>query len=274
MKKFVPLLAIPALAFTALNPDTSGPYTDSHGQVYNRLPRISDFADVASFDAAIGHEVFTTRNGEQFQIDRELTPAELSQSLANQVIARAMQPRGGSGATIAAVVTVNHPVDEEYRALYNTTRDLKNAVLAEVNTCDAALNSNFGIDFVSSSGQAWDSNDSADIGALLDEAFREHGYHGQDMMIALSADPTPSGAIGVGYIGLPRQLTKKYNGLEGEIMQHEAGHNYTLQHCCDSSCVMYPYLNAANLGRFHNYNENGCSNQNHYNLFNNQRNRY
>jgi len=274
MKKIVPFLAIPALAFASLNPDTAGPYTDSHGNTYNRLPQISDFPDVASFDQAIGHEVFTTRDGHQFQIDRPLTQTELAQALKDQVLARAGQAARGSGSTIAAVVTVNHPVDEEYRGIYGTTQALKNAVLAEVNTCDAALNSNFGIDFVSSSGQAWDSNDSADIGSLLDEAFSEHGYRGKDMMIALSNDPTSGGAIGVGYIGLPRQLTKKYNGLEGEIMQHEAGHNYTLYHCDDSSCIMYPFLIAANLGNFHNYFESSPSGQNHYGTFNNQRNRY
>lgn len=274
MKKLLPLLAIPALAFTAINPDTAGPYTDSQGNAYNRLPQVSDFATVADFDAAIGHETFTTRNGHQFQIDRELTPTELATALSNQVITRAMQSYGGSGATIAAVVTVNHPVDEEYRGIYGSTSALKTAVLAEVATCDAALNSNFGIDFVSSSGQAWDSNDSADIVGLLDEAYAEHGYNGKDMMIALSNDFTSGGAIGVGYIGWPRQLTKKYQGLEGEIMQHEAGHNYTLQHCNQGSCIMYPSLRAANLGNFHNFFESSPSGQNHYSTFNNQRNRY
>lgn len=274
MKKFVPLLAIPALAFAALNPDTAGPYIDSHGVSYDRLPQLSDYPNAAAFDAAMGHEVFTTRDGHQFQLDRPLTQTELAQALKDQVVARAGQAARGSGSTIAAVVTVNHPVDEEYRGLYGTTQALKNAVLAEVNTCDSALNSNFGIDFVSSSGQGWDSNDSADIVSLLDEAFSEHGYHGKDMMIALSNDPTSGGAIGIAYIGLPRQLTKKYQGLEGEIMQHEAGHNYTLQHCNDNSCIMYPFLIAANLGNFHNYQESGGSNQNHYATFNNQRNRY
>ena len=273
MKTFALLLAVPALAFTLSNPDTSGPYTDSHGGVHDRLPQISDFADVASFDAAIGHEVFTTRDGHRFQIDRPLTAAEIAQARKNQVISRAMQPHGGSGATIAAVVTVNHPVDEEYRAIYSTIPALKTAVIAEVAVCDASLNANFGIDFVPTSGQAWDSRDTADIVQLLDEAFSEHGYHGKDMMIALSNDPTPSGAIGVGYIGLPRQLTKKYLGFEGEIMQHEAGHNYTLQHCCDGSCIMFASLHVSSLGNFHNYQE-GCSGQNHFNLFNSQRNRY
>jgi len=56
-------------------------------------------------------------------------------------------------------------------------------------------------------------------------------------------------------------------------MQHEAGHNYTLQHCCDNGCIMLSYLVAANLGSFHNYNES-CSGQNHYNVMNNQKNRY
>lgn len=274
MKKFVPLLAIPALAFATLNPDTSGPYTDSNGDSYDRLPRLSDFPDAATFDAVIGHEVFTTRDGHQFQLDRPLTQPEIAQARIDQVIARASQPSGGSGSTIAAAVTTNHPIDEEYRSIYGSTQALKNAVIAEVNLCDAALNSNFGIDFVPSSGQGWDSNDNADIGSLLDEAFNEHGYRGRDMMIALSNDPTPGGAIGVGYIGLPRQLTKKYLGFEAEIMQHEAGHNYTLYHCNDTSCIMYPSLIAANLGSFHNYFESSPSGQNHYSTFNNQRNRY
>ncbi|MDA0667427.1 MAG: hypothetical protein O3A95_02215 [Planctomycetota bacterium] len=274
MKKFLPLLAIPALAFTAINPDTSGPYTDSQGNSFNRLPQVSDFTTVAAFDATIGHETFTTRNGHQFQVDRELTPAELATALANQVVARAMQPRTGSGGTIAAVVTVNLPVDEEYRAIYGSTAALKTAVKGEIDDCDAALISNFGIDIVPSSGNAWDSNDSADIVQLLDEAFSEHGYGGKDMMIALSNDFTSGGAIGVGYIGLPRQLTKKYQGLEGEIMQHEAGHNYTLRHCNVGSCIMFPTLRAANLGNFHNFFESSPSGQNHFTLIDWQRNRY
>jgi hypothetical protein len=273
MKKLLPLLALPALAFVPLNPNSAGPYVDSQGKVWDRLPQPSDFATVAEFDAAIGHETFTTRDGHRFQFDRALTPAEIQQALADQLIARATQPYGGSGSAIRSVVTINLPVDEEYRGLYATTASLKNAVLTEIGICDASLNANFGIDFVPQSGNAWDSNDSADIGSLLDEAYREHGYRGKDMMIALSNDPTPSSAIGIAYIGLPRQLTKKYLGFEGEIMQHEAGHNYTLQHCCDTSCIMYPSLIASSLGQFHNYNES-CSGQNHFSTFNNQRNRY
>lgn len=273
MKKYALLLAVPALAFVALNPDTAGPYTDSHGVSYDTLPSVHDFKTVAEFDAAFGHEMFTTRDGYQFQIDRELTPSELAAAIASQAATRAAQPRGGSGSTIAAVVTTNHPIDEEFRNAFATLADVKNKVVSEVNICDAALNSNWGIDFVPSSGQQWDSNDSADIGSLLDEAFNEHGYNGKDMMIALSDDFTSGGAIGVGYIGLPRQLTKLYSNLEGEIMQHEAGHNYTLQHCCDSNCIMYSFLVGSNLGSFHNYQE-GCSGQNHSSTMNNQRNRY
>jgi len=273
MKKLLPLLAIPVLALVPLNNDTAGPYTDSQGRIWDRLPQVSDFANVADFDAAISHEVFTTRHGDQFQFDRQLTPSEVAQALADQLIARASQPYGGSGSAIRSVVTINHPVDEEYRGLYNTIASLKTAVRGEVAVCDAALNANWGIDFVSQSGNAWDSNDTADIAALLDEAFNEHGYGGKDMMIALSNDPTPGSAIGVGYIGLPRQLTKKYLGFEGEIMQHEAGHNYTLQHCCDQNCIMYASLIVSSLGQFHNYQE-GCSGQNHSSVMNSQKNRY
>ncbi|MHC4379610.1 MAG: M12 family metallo-peptidase [Planctomycetota bacterium] len=273
MKKYALLLAIPALAFVAINPDTSGPYTDSQGVSYDRLPTVADYPTVADFDAAMGHEVFTTRDGHQFQLDRKLTPSELAATLAAQAATRAMQPRGGSGSTIAAVVTTNHPIDEEFRNSYATLQDVKNKVISEVGVCDAALNSNWGIDFVPSSGQQWDSRDTADSGALLDEAFNEHGYNGKDMMIALSDDPGQGGVVGIAYIGLPRQLTFKYNNLEGEIMQHEAGHNYTLYHCGDSTCIMYAFLNGSNLGRFHNFFD-GQSGQNHYTTMDNQRNRY
>jgi len=273
MKKFALLLAIPALGFAALNNDSAGPYVDSHGNVWNTLPKLSDYASAAEFDAAVGHEVFTTRNGDKFQIDRELTPKEFANATAMQAATRMMQPRSGSGGAIQAVVTINLPVDEEYRNAFPNIPTLKSHVIGEVNVCDAALNANWGINFVPASGVAWDSNDSADIGSLLDEAYLEHGYNGKDMMIALSNDYTPGGAIGIAYIGWPRQLTKKYGSFEAEIMQHEAGHNYTLYHCCDNGCIMLSYLVASNLGSFHNYNEN-CSGQNHYNVMNNQRNRY
>ena len=273
MKKLTLLLAIAALAFTALSHDSAGPYLDSQGNVWNALPQVSDYASAAEFDAILGHEIFTTRNGEQFQFGRALTPAELASALAVQQVTRLLQPRSGSGGSIQALVTVNLPVDEEYRAAFGNMQTMKQHIISEVNLCDAALNSNWGINFVPSSGQAWDSNDNADISALLNEAFAEHGYQGKDMMIALSNDPTPGGAIGVGYIGLPRQLTKKYQSLEAEIMQHEAGHNYTLQHCCDNTCIMLSTLRASSFGSFHNYNES-CSGQNHFNVMNNQKNRY
>lgn len=273
MKKVALLLALPALAFTSLNNDTAGPYTDSHGNVWTSLPKLSDYASAAEFDAAIGHEVFTTRNGDQFQVDRELTPSEFAAATAMQAITRAAQPTGGSGAFIQAIVTTNHPVDEEYRGAFGTVAALRSHVISEVNFCDAALNSNWGIDMVPSSGQAWDSNDFADIGGLLDEAFSEHGYNGKDMMVALSNDYTSGGAIGIAYLGSPRQLVKKYGTFEAEIMQHETGHNYTLYHCCDNGCIMLSYLVTSNMGSFHNYNES-CSGQNHWGTMNSQRNRY
>ena len=175
MKKFALLLAIPALAFTALNNDTAGPYVDSHGQVWNTLPKLSDYASAAEFDAAVGHEVFTTRDGDKFQIDRELTPKELANATALQAATRLMQPRSGSGGAIQAVVTINLPVDDEYRASFPNIPTLKSHVISEVNICDAALYSNWGINFVPASGEAWDSNDSADISGLLNEAYAEHG---------------------------------------------------------------------------------------------------
>jgi len=115
MKKIATILAVAALAAVVVNPDTSGPYTDSHGNIYHILPQISDFPTVADFDAAIGHEIFTTRDGRKFQIDRPLTPSELATALANQVVNRALQPNPGSFNGIAAVVTINHPVDENAR---------------------------------------------------------------------------------------------------------------------------------------------------------------
>ncbi len=273
MKILVPVLAVAAFAFVAVDPNTSGPYTDSQGRVYDRLPSPSDFASVAEFDARFGHEVFTTRDGRRFQIDRELTPEELSQALEDQLIGRNWRNQMNSGLHTTASVSTNNPVDEEFRGAFSSIASLKNYVMGEVDVADAALIANWGIDLVPTTGQAWDSNDSADIVQLLDEAYAEHGLNGQDMMTAWSNDYTSGGAIGVAYIGLPRLLTKKYNGLEGEIMQHEVGHTYTCYHCNDNTCIMYPYLIASNLGNFHNYYES-TSGQNHWNVMNNQKNRY
>lgn len=274
MKKvLLPLIALPALAAAALDPDTGGPYRDSAGRLWDQLPDPDAYASYAEWDAKFGHEVFTTRDGESFQIDRKLTAEEIAENIAVGQMLNGFRRSQGSGNGLRASVSTNNPVDEEYRALYSTTTALKNAIFAEVNDADAAMKANWGIDIVPTKGAFWDSNDSADIVGLLNEAFNEHGYAGMDMMNAWSADPTPGGAIGVAYIGLPRALVKKYNGWEGNILEHEIGHTYTLEHCCDGNCTMQAVLDTGALGNFHNYSES-CSGQNHYSVMNNQKNRY
>ena len=265
-------LAASALAFAPLT--TSGPYLDSKGQVWFELPKLSDYPDAATFDNLFGHEVFTTAQGQQFQIDRPWTAEELAQNVLQGQINQALRPQPGPGGNIRATVRSWHPVDEEYRANFATIPLLKTHVRGVVDRATAAMNANWGILLKANSGFKWDSNDNGDIVDLLDEAWREgNGTNGLEIMIALSDDPTPGGAIGVAYLGLPRQLVKKYQTFEAEIMEHETGHNYTLNHCCDNNCIMQPFLDVGAFGNFHNYQEN-CSGQNHYATMNNQKNRY
>ncbi|HEX9794601.1 MAG TPA: M12 family metallo-peptidase [Planctomycetota bacterium] len=267
--------AMALAAFLFLNaPDTSGPYTDSQGQTWDQLPKLSDYPDAATFDALFAHELFTTVDGNQFQIDRPWTPQELAY---NEFLAGMTDLSGGnSGGGLRATVNCNHPADEEYIASFPNIPAVRAFAIGVVNIADASMNAQWGINLVPRKGCLWDSNDSADIVQLLDEAYREcGGLAGQDLMMAFSNDPTPGGAIGVGYIGLPRNLVKKYSTqtTQGAIAEHETGHNYTLQHCCDGNCIMQAVLDLGALGNFHSYQEN-CSGQNHSAVMNAQRNRY
>jgi len=244
--------------------------------VWEQLPRVEDYTDVATFDALFGHEVFQTAAGQYFQIDRQWTPEEEEYYRLQGSLDSLIQPEPNSGVGIRATVRTHHPVDEEYRGKFSTNSALKSFVIGVVETADNALYSNWNINFVASSGYRWDSNDGADIVGLLDEAYREGGgLNGKCMMIAFSADPTPGGAIGVAYIGLPRQLVKYYGSqsTQAAICQHETGHTYTLQHCQVSSCIMQSVLCSSCLGNFHNFYEN-YSGQNHYSVMNSQKNRY
>jgi hypothetical protein len=268
-------LAIGLLITAAALPLSSGQYIDSTGQVYNQLPNLSDFNSAGEFDARFATEVFTNHNGMQFQVDRPWTAEE---EAYYGMLSGFINPNTkGSGNGLRANVTCTHPVDEEYRSAFgNVYNSIKNNVVTVVEMADNALQSNWGINFVPRKGYSWDSNDNGDIVQLLDEAYSEGGgLNGQDMMIAFSNDPTPGGAIGVGYIGWPRQLSTLYGNqlAQASIVQHEAGHNYTLQHCCDGNCIMQAYLDTGAFGGFHNYSEN-CSGQNHYSTMNSQRNRY
>ncbi len=269
------ILPILAAAIAAPILTTSGPYTDSTGQTWDQLPQVSDYASVDAFDARFATEIFTTVNGDKFQFDRAWTPSEEAYYSMLGILAKP-QSNGNSGNGLRATVTCTHPVDEEYRAKFSSIPLLRTHVIDVVELADDALYANWGINFVPTRGYRWDSNDSADIGALLDEAYREGGnLNGQDMMIAFSADPTPGNAIGIGYVGAPKQLTTYYGSktTQSAICQHEAGHNYTLNHCCDNNCIMQATLDTGALGGFHSYNEN-CSGQNHSSVMNNQKNRY
>lgn len=273
MRSFALLSALAAVEFAAAPADTRGPYRDESGRTWAQLPSPRDFPSYAAWDAEFAQEVFTARDGRRFQLDRELTPAELAENLALRQFAGALRAPPGSGSHLRAAVTTHNPVDEEYRALYPAAADLKAAIRAEVARAEAAMLAQWGIDLVAVSGAQWDSNDNADIVALLAEAVVEHGGAGRDMMHAWSADPTPGGAIGVGYLGLPQLLVKKYHGLEGNILEHEIGHTYTLKHCCDPDCTMQSVLDVGALGNFHHYLE-ACSGQDHFQKMDNQRNRY
>lgn len=275
MKKIAILggLAAVSLAFSPLH--TSGPYLDSQGRAWDVLPALADYASAAEFDALFAREVFTTRDGNAFQLDR---PWTLAEELTNQALGQIHQGAGASrvpGGGIRAIVNLTHPVDEEYRAAYNNNvPTIQSHVVGVVNSADSTMKANWGIDLVPKKGYAWDSNDAGDIVQLLDEAYSEGGgLNGQDMMIAYSNDPTPGGAIGVAYLGLPRALVKKYQSYEANITEHEVGHTYTLNHCCDGNCTMQAVLDIGAFHGFHNYSES-CSGQNHYTLMNNQRNRY
>lgn len=269
----LPSAAIAALAAASLSHDTSGPYVDSLGNVYDSLPAPSDYPSFAAFDARFGTEVFTTRDGHRFQIDRELTPQEIADNLALQQLMQNWRFFQGSGNNVRASVSTNNPCDEEFRANFPTTNDLRNFVVSTVSSSESQMLSAWGIDLVPTKGALWDSADSADIVGLLDEAFREHGYAGTDMMNAWSDDPTSGGAIGVAYLGLPRALVKEYQTFEANIHEHEVGHTYTLNHCCDGNCTMQAVLDVGAFHGFHNYVEN-CSGQNHTSVMNNQKNRY
>ncbi len=264
-------LALASFAFTPVQ--TSGPYVDSTGHVWAQLPSLADYT-ADEFDARFAHEIFTTQDGHQFQIDRPWTPEEAAQNALNGQIRQFTTPSSYPGGSVRASVRTGHPVDEEYRSAFNNNiPSIRSHVISVVNSADAAMKANWGIDLVPTKGGKWDSNDRADIVGLLDEAWREWGTIGQDMMIANSNDPTPGGAIGVAYIGLPRQLVKKYLNDEANIMEHETGHTYTLQHCCDPNCTMQAVLDIGAFGKFHNYQES-CSGQNHYSVMNQQKNRY
>lgn len=267
------ILGLATLAATSVNPDTSGPYVDSHGGVWDALPHPDQYPSYAAFDALFSNEIFTTRDGNRFQLDRALTAVELASSRAKQQLRQSFINAQGSGNNVRAAVSTNNPVDEEFVALFATINDVKAYVVAKAAIADASMKSKWSIDMVPTKGALWDSKDTNDIVALLDEAYSEHGLAGTDMMQAWSADPTPSSAIGVAYIGLPRLLVKKYLTFEGNILEHEIGHTYTLQHCCDTNCTMQAVLDTGALGGFHNYNES-CSGQNHTSVMNTQKNRY
>lgn len=252
--------------------ETSGPYTDSQGNVYDQLPT-PDYTDVAAFDALYAHEVFTTRDGFKFQIDRALSPEEEAWATSFGQFGQniAFEPKSGGG--IRATVETHHPVDEEYQATEPNIPALKSEIVGIVEDADNYLFAEFNINFVPTTGSLWDSNDFADIVGLLDEAYNENGgLNGQDIMMAFSADPTPGGAVGVAYLGIGRQLTTNYEPYENIIVQHESGHNYTLNHCCSNSCVMISFVNPPGYNSLHT--GNSCGQSSHYAQWDSQQNRF
>ncbi|KAA3605813.1 MAG: hypothetical protein DWQ01_18590 [Planctomycetota bacterium] len=270
------LVVIGALAVSSLfaaTGDTSGPYTDSKGNVWDTLPKVSDYADVATYDALFAHEVFTTRDGKQFHIDRALTPEEEAWASSLHQFNQNIVPEPKSGGSFRATVTTHHPVDEEYQATESGIPALKSEIIGIVEDADNYLYTEFAINYVPTTGRLWDSNDNADIVQLLDEAWNENGgLNGQDMEYAFSDDYTPGGAVGVAYINWPQALGKDYEPYENIIYQHETGHNYGLYHCCSSSCVMISYVNPGGYNNLHTGTSCGISS--HYNQWNNARNKY
>ena len=136
------LLGLSTLAALTLSPDTGGPYRDSSGRVWDRLPTPSDYASVAEFDAKFANELFTTRDGHQFQIDRELSAEEIAVNHAIGQFMNGFQRAPGSGNGLRASVSTNNPVDEEYFALYANASALKTALFAEVADADNAMRIN------------------------------------------------------------------------------------------------------------------------------------
>ncbi|TAH34337.1 MAG: hypothetical protein EYC70_15430 [Planctomycetota bacterium] len=251
--------------------DNGGPFVDSHGRIWKVLPDPADYPDFAAWDAEFAQELFTDVRGRSFQIDRELTPEELFTAEAERRLNRFLRPQRGPGGSIRASVRTHHPGDEEWRAAYGS--GWQSTISGIVESADNAMHANWGIDLVPNSYYTWDSKDSNTISRLLDEAYAEGGgLAGQCMMIAYSADPTQGSAIGIAYVGLPRALVKRYSNLEANITEHEVGHTYTLQHCCQV-CTMRSVLSPSYFGIFHN-SADSCSGQNHFSSMNAQKNRY
>ncbi|TAH37409.1 MAG: hypothetical protein EYC70_10595 [Planctomycetota bacterium] len=263
-------LSFLTLSLLSGNGDPNGPYVDSQGRIWKTLPQLEDY-DVAVWDAEVATDVYTDRNGRRFQICRQMTPEEEAAAGGAQGFLEQLQPDSGPGAGIRATVYVNCPGDEEYRSYFGSS--WQSHINTVVESADNSLYSNWGINFIVGAYCTWDSNDAASINGLLDEAYAECGYGGQEYMAAFSNDPTSGGAVGIAYIGWPRQLTKRYLSYENVICQHEAGHTYTCYHCCISSCVMQPTVAPNAFGNFHNSSD-GCSGQNHRTVMSNQRNRY
>lgn len=245
-------------------------YVDNHGRVWKELPRFEDY-DAQTWDAEIAHLVFTNAKGNQFQICRRMTPEEEAAAAGMNGLMRQLQPDSGPGGGIRATVNVNVPCDEEYRAYYGSSWQTQANNVIE--SADNAMYSKYAINCIVRSYNTWDSNDSASIEGLLSEASSEWGYQGQEMMHAFSDDPTPGGAVGIAYLGIPRLVVKRYLSYQDVISQHEMGHTYTLYHCCTTACIMYPSVNPGGFGLYHNYTES-CSGQNHNSVMNAQKNRY
>lgn len=172
-------------------------------------------------------------------------------------------------------VTLHLVVDEEYRALFPDHPALYAhlaALVAEVNR-DA---NEWGLDFIPATGCKWDSDDSADLVALLEEAWQECGGTWRScIMVAFTAQATPLPARGVAALGQPRALIR-YDAdflREASTLEHELLHTYGLLHCCATDCVMQARGYTPAMGQLHEYLD-VCSDQDHARLLRSQQFRY
>lgn len=141
-------------------------------------------------------------------------------------------------------IDVNVVMDEEWRTQTNASTLAKNAI----EDADDYLWSEFGINFYHYEYENWDSNDNNTDTDLLNEAIDEHGWNGNDYMMAFTGqDGNEAG--GWGKVGQAYCLVIDQNATANKkVARHEIGHTYGLSHCSEnclmnSTATFYSYYN-------------------------------
>jgi hypothetical protein len=140
------------------------------------------------------------------------------------------------GILSSIVVYINEPCDEEWRAKYPS--NWMYWANYAIEQADNKLYEWFGIDYRSKAQVVWYSSSTTAEG-LVDEAKREVGLGGADLMIAFTGQDTGVGGI-VWRIGYPYALVCwQGSAYDWIVARHESGHCYGLEHC-SSTCIMNP----------------------------------